>query len=436
MRLAAKHSLKIFAVIMLLTGLHAHAQQQQRTSGKKFVFTTKSNEAREAAAQAVKLIESFQTPQNVLPLAQKAVAADPNFAFAHYLVASSMPPPQPGASPQAANTPKAHMDKALELSKGASDGERRYLEAVALVRAQKPAEALPLLKQLASDYPDERMVRMMLGQVLFNRGEIEEARANFERAVALDNSTPRAYNLLGNYHLLRGDYARARDMYRQSLKRTLKGTAPFGPNFGLTYTHVYEGNIPEALKVLTGFQELYTRTGGAAEFPAVFIWNAIARLHLENGQPAEAIKFYERGYQTVPGSKLPAEEKLIWLGRLHHGRGRALSKLGKHEEAWKEAEQIKKMIEENPERGKQFMTSYHYIAGYLRLEGGDYAKALEHLKQADQTDLFHKLLLARAYDRSGDAANAQKIYREIVESKQNNLERALAVPEAKKKLKG
>ncbi|HEX8087568.1 MAG TPA: tetratricopeptide repeat protein, partial [Blastocatellia bacterium] len=78
----------------------------------------------------------------------------------------------------------------------------------------------------------------------------------------------------------------------------------------------------------------------------------------------------------------------------------------------------------------------HYIAGYLRLEGGDHAKALEHLKQADQTDLFHRLLLARAYDRSGDAANAQKIYREIVESRQNNLERALAVPEAKKKLKG
>jgi tetratricopeptide (TPR) repeat protein len=82
------------------------------------------------------------------------------------------------------------------------------------------------------------------------------------------------------------------------------------------------------------------------------------------------------------------------------------------------------------------MPSFHYIAGYLKLEGGDYAKAIEHLKQADLTDPFHKLLLARAYDRAGDAANAQKLYREIVESKQVNLERALAVPEAQKKLKG
>jgi tetratricopeptide (TPR) repeat protein len=426
-------SLKIFAAVLLLAGLPAYAQQ---SGSKKFVFTTKSKEAREAAVQAVKMIESFQPAPAILPLAQKAAAADPDFAFAHYLVATFTQPPQPGTTPQAGNTSQAHMDKALELSKRASDGERRYLEAIALVRAQKPAEALPLLKQLAQDYPEERMVRMMLGQVLFNRGELGEARTNFERAVALDNSTPRVYNLLGNYHLLHGDYAKAREMYQHALKRTVKGTAPFGPNFGLAYTYVYEANIPEALNVLTRFQDQYSQTSGAAEFPPVFIWNAIARLHLENGQPAEAIKFYERGYQTVPGSKLPAQEKMIWQGRLHHGRGRALAKLGKHEEAWKEAELIKKMIDENPERGKQFMPSYHYIAGYLKLEGGDHAKAVEHLKQADQTDLFHKLLLARAYERSGDTANAQKLYREIVESKQNNLERALAVPEAKKKLKG
>ncbi|HYO99064.1 MAG TPA: tetratricopeptide repeat protein [Pyrinomonadaceae bacterium] len=435
MRPASMRHRKIFAlIILLLVGLPSYAQP---AASKKFVFTTKSKEAIKAVEQAVKMIESFQPAPEILPLAQKAVAADPDFAFAHYLVATFTPPPPPGTTPpQPANTPKAHMDKALELSKRASDGERRYLEAVALVRAQKPAEALPLLKQLVHDYPEERMVRMMLGQVLFNRGELDEARTNFERALALDNTTPRVHNLLGNYHLLQGHYAKAREMYQHALKRTLKGTAPFGPNFGLAYTYVYEGNIPEALKILTRFQDQYAQTSGAAEFPPVFIWNAIARLHLENGQPAEAIKFYERGYQTVPGSKLPAEEKMIWQGRLHHGRGRALAKLGKHEEAWKEAQLIKKMIDENPERGKQFMPSYHYIAGYLKLEGGDHATALEHLKQADQSDLFHKLLLARAYDRSGDTANAQKLYREIVESKQNSLERALSVPEAKKKLKG
>jgi tetratricopeptide (TPR) repeat protein len=427
MRLSlSARSLTVLASILLLTALHAYAQ----TGGKKFVFTTKSKEAREAAEEIIRQIESFQTSPATLQLAQKAAAADPEFAFAHYLVSTFTPPPQAGGNP------KEHMDKALELAKKASDGERRYIEAVALVRAQKTADAAPLLKQLSVDYPAERMVRMMLGQALLNLGQVEEARASFEKAVEIDGSTPRAYNFLGNYHLLKGDYAKAREMYQQARRRTARGTAPFGPNYGLAYTYVYEGNIPEALKVLTQFQDEYLKTSGAAEFPPVFIWNSIARLQLENGQPEEAIKSYERGYQTVPGSRLPDEEKMIWLGRLHHGRGRALSKLGKHEEAWKEAELIKKMIDEGGERGKQFMPAYHYIAGYLRLEGGDHAKAIEHLKQADQNDLFHKLLLARAYERAGDAANAQKLYKEIVDSRQINLERALAVPEARKKIKG
>ena len=44
-------------------------------------------------------------------------------------------------------------------------------------------------------------------------------------------------------------------------------------------------------------------------------------------------------------------------------------------------------------------------------------------------------MLARAYEKSGDKANAQKLYVEITEFNQLTLERALSYPEAKKKLK-
>jgi tetratricopeptide (TPR) repeat protein len=420
--------LAVFAALLLLTAPPALAQG----GGKKFVLTTRSREAREAAEQAVQMIENFRGGPEALALARKAVAADPEFAFGQYLVATFSPPPQ-GQPPQP-GAPNPLMERALELAKKASDGERRYIEAVALVRAGKAAEALPVLRRLAVDYPGERMVRMMLGQALLNQNP-EEARAHLEAALKIDGRSPRVYNFLGNYHLLKGDYAKAREMYRAALARKAKDTAPFGPGYGLAYTYVYEGNIPAALKTLRQFQDEYLRTPGAAEFPPVFIWNSIARLQLENGQPEEALKSYERGYQTVPPSKLPEEEKMVWLGRLHHGRGRALAKMGRHEEAWKEAEAVRKMIDENGERGRRFMPAYHYIAGYLKLEAGDYAGAIEHLKQSDLSDVFHKLLLARAYEKAGDAANSQKLYREVVDYRVINLERALAVPEARRKLK-
>ena len=71
----------------------------------------------------------------------------------------------------------------------------------------------------------------------------------------------------------------------------------------------------------------------------------------------------------------------------------------------------------------------------MKLEAAEYAEAIDHLKKCDLTDPFHKLLLARAYEKSGDQANAQKLYREITEFNQLTIERAIAYPEAKKKLK-
>ena len=92
------------------------------------------------------------------------------------------------------------------------------------------------------------------------------------------------------------------------------------------------------------------------------------------------------------------------------------------------------MIDEGGEPAQQYLPAYHYLIGYLKLESGEWDAAVEHLKKADMTDPFQKLLLARAYDRKGSKADAQKAYKEVVASNTNGLERALSYPEAKKKL--
>jgi hypothetical protein len=57
------------------------------------------------------------------------------------------------------------------------------------------------------------------------------------------------------------------------------------------------------------------------------------------------------------------------------------------------------------------------------------------MKQTDLTDPFHMLILARAYEKLGDDENAQKCYKAIVDSTAMSIERALAYPEARRKLK-
>ncbi|MEK6406637.1 MAG: tetratricopeptide repeat protein [Acidobacteriota bacterium] len=424
---ASNYSRGIFAVL-ILTMLAASNSLASRVSegNKRIEFTTSSREAKDYVTQIVNRIETFQFGPDVNTLAKKSVEADPKFAFGYYLLATTSATP---------DEVKQNSEKAVELAKNASDGERRYIEAVLLTRAQKLSEALTIFLDLAKQYPDERMVQMLLGQVYTNLGRLDEAKAAFEQARQIDGSTPRVYTFLGNIELLKGNSAKAREMFNASLAKQVKGSAPFGPNYGLAYAHIYQGDIKSAVKTLEGYVADYQASTQQQNFPAVFIWNSIARLHLEFGKAEDAIKAYAKGYDTIPGSTIDETQKKIWLGRLHHGKARALAKMGKREEAWKEAELIKKMIEDGGKEGEQFWPSYHYLAGYLKLEAGDYAKAVEELKQTDLTDPFHKLLLARAYEKTGDAAHAQKLYKEITEYNQLTLERALAYPDAKKKLK-
>ncbi len=392
---------------------------------KTITFTTKSEEAAREAREAVRRIETFQQAPQIQEAAKKAIAADPDFAWGHYLLAAATFPP-----PQA----KPEHDKALELAAKASPAEQKYLAAMKLNREQKGKEALEAFKQLRVEYPDERLVHMMIGQLSLNQGLYEDAQKAFEKAIALDGSTPRAYAFIGNAYMLQGDYAKARAQYDAALAKRAPGTAPGGVFYPRSLSYLYEGNVDQALAGLKGFLAEYKQNKLDANFPEVFIWNSIARINLENGRLDEAMKAYEQGFKSVPGSTLEENEKTVWLGRLHHGTGRTLARMGKHAEAWKECETLKKMIDDGGEEGKQYVPAYHYMAGYLKLEAGDAPAALEHLKQANLDDPFHKLLLARAYEKTGDKAGAKKAYEEIVAFKVNNLERALAYPEAKKKL--
>lgn len=400
------------------------AEQKKAPAPRKIELTTRSADAKAQALEAIRRIESFQGGPKALEAAQRAVAADPDFAFGHYLVAVNTPPPGN----------KEIFDKAAALAARASEGERRYMEAHALSRARKGAEALAAFEKLAADYPGDRMVQMMIGQVATNEGALDKARGAFEKALALDGSTPRVHALLANVLSLQDDYAGAREHFKHALEREAEGTAPGAIHVGLALTYVYEGKVDEALSTLRGFLELYRKTGGQPGLPEVFIWNAMGRINLENGRLEDALAAYEKGVESVPGSSASERDKKLWTGRLHHGRGRTLARMGRHEEAWKEVETLKKMIDEAGEDGKEFLPAYHYMAGYVKLESGDAAAAVEHLKQADQTDPFHLLLLARAYEKAGDKENARKTYAAVVAVKQQGLDRALAYPEARKKL--
>ena len=417
-----KRALAPFAMALVLA-----AGVSAGESTGRFEWSTKSAAAKKLLLELQGRIESFQFGPDTVPLAQKLVAADPAWCMGEYYLSAVMPPPEN----------QAHLDKAVDLSKKGTEGERRFIAAMVIARANQGADfakAIPDLEKIAADFPKERLARVLLGQIYQGNNQPEKAHTVFEEAEAIGPSSLRVRAFLANDDLLKGDYEKARATFLAVGKGLAKGAAPFPVRYGLAFAYLYEGQVDPALDALQTYLGEYKDSGAVQGFPEVFIWNSIARINLENGRLDEAMKAYEKGYESVPGSSIPDDQKQVWLGRLHHGRCRTLARMGKHEEAWAEAQKIKKMIDDGGEPAKQYIPAWHYLAGYLRLETGDYRTAVEELKQADPQNPFHNLLLARAYEKVGDKENARKTYQAVVDSQQNGLERALAYPEAKRKL--
>jgi tetratricopeptide (TPR) repeat protein len=446
------HQLLAMAVVLLVGSASLLAGE------KKLPLTSSSEKAIKHYWQARKALEETNF-QAIAGHVQSALKADPNFAFALMLQSARQ------QNPQALETLK----KALELAQ--TDGEKRYIEATLTYRNGDIPGAIEQLESLLEDFPGDRGTWMFVAQLQQAVNRLDDAEKSFKTAMKLDGSTFRVYQLLsqvytqnnktgkareilkkaqkidgteqqvltslGTLELLDENYGAARKYYKKAADMVDRDASPFLPFFGQAWTYVYEGKPDAALEIVDEYMARYNRNGAAQGFPPVWIWNHKGRINMEFGNVEEAIRCYETGCKSVnpaPEAAVDSVNKIVWLGRCQYGKARGLARMGKHEEAWAIVNKFKKMIDENPEQGNQYLQAHHYMAGYLYNESGEYAKAIEHLKQATPTDPFHTLLLARAYEKSGDLENAKAAYEKVTQMRVNNIERALSYPEAKKKL--
>jgi len=426
----------------------------------KLKISTSSPEAQKLYYQARMELEK-ENAQAIPELARRALKVDPDFAMGLMLLSVL------------ANGATADSLLGVAIEKGkknATAAEVSYIEAVRLQRKQDMAGATKILDQLISEFPKDRDTMIYAAQLHQALKNYDKAEEYLKKGIELDGSTPRGYRLLagvyqaagkpdkvskilqtgiknagestglyqasGTAALLQENYEEARNYYKKAIKMIDRDATPFVPFFGYAWTHMYEGNPDDALKIIDKFLARYNRNGAAQGFPPVWIWNQIGRIHLENGRLEEAMIAYKTGYKSVPPSQISDARKKVWEQRSNHGQARTLAKMGKHEDAMKIVNKMEKLLnsEATEQQRAQFEPAFHYLAGYVMLEANKLEAAIEHLRKTSEQNAFHLLLLARAYEKSGDTKNALAKYKAITKMNRNNVERALSYPEAKKKV--
>ena len=167
--------------------------------------TSSSPRALQAWLEGERLLRRGNYDEEVVSAFQRAVAADPQFALAHYRLGLVAYQVEPGLSEDA-------LQRALRYSDRLSPAERSLVEAQLAVLRGRFREAERLLLGGTRRSPDDAQSWMQLGELYFHQNPLrarspQEAVSAFEHVVTLDPLHVEAVSHLADLAQMRGERA-------------------------------------------------------------------------------------------------------------------------------------------------------------------------------------------------------------------------------------
>jgi tetratricopeptide (TPR) repeat protein len=169
------------------------------------------------------------------------------------------------------------------------------------------AVSLATTSQLLSNQ-EKSTVQVNLGRVYRDLGELELARQSFRRAVVLDPSSATAHNNLGDVSYRLGDCDTAQYELAQAVSLDPNSLSA-ASNLGIVLFEC--GDVQASLPRL----EQAVQMDGAVFLPPLFTY--LARAYLETGQVDEAIRRAQHGALL---SEPPSADAYYWLGQAYQRR--------------------------------------------------------------------------------------------------------------------
>lgn len=270
------------------------------------------------------------------------------------------------------------------------------------------------------------------GQELNSAGKQDEALALYRQALQLSPNLYEAHLASGIALDLKGEYQEARQHLNRAIELAPTETKTQALRV-MAMSYAFEGNAAEAGKYE---QQVFDARLAKQDFPgAAEIANELARIELESGDFDNAFKWYKTGYETaLRKPDMNDAEKNLWAFRWEHAQAQIAARRGQAGEAQKHVAAAKAALDKanNPDQAAFFP----YLTGYVAFYAGDYKTAIADLQKANQRDPFILSLLAQAYEKSGDQAQAMEYCRKVLTSNAHTPTNAFARPLAKKKLAG
>lgn len=171
--------------------------------------------ARQAAAPPV-----APAPPDPAPTVEPPVPSVPPVAPVEVAdVAPVEPAPEePTISPEELAAAKARAEEEAAAARKLEKLRADHESAVRMVEKQQYAQGIALLEKVTEEAPTSTAARIDLGMAYERSGDLEQAEANFTKALEMNPHHPAAHNELGMVQRRKGEFAKARASYEAALK--------------------------------------------------------------------------------------------------------------------------------------------------------------------------------------------------------------------------
>ncbi len=244
---------------------------------------------------------------------------------------------------------------------------------------------------------------------------------------------------------LAGRTAEARRLIQATIDSVADPAAKAAARRTMAISYAFDGDCASALRYEQQAID-YWKTREQAEPQNAFyqegeLADEGARVCIDAGDLAAAEKWYRTGYEL--GNREPAPRThpaSLWDFRLAHALGRIAARRGNRAEAEKQVAAARRALDADSAMARQQERFFPYLVGYVALYTGDLPRARTELERAvalpgNERDPFLRALLAQAYEKLGDRARADALYREAYElATAHNPPSAYVRPLARRKL--
>jgi tetratricopeptide (TPR) repeat protein len=324
-------------------------------------------------------------------------------------------------------------DNALEYIKRCVEADTTFAYAVnyegyILFRKGKTEESEALYKKSIQMDAGISTFYNNYGQLLRSKGAFNEAIEMHKKAIEIEPAYM-SYLYLGHCYVANGQYAAARENYTKAFEVSVNPDQKSFCLSSVAYTHLYEGNLPDALTAFDKQIDFDRQVGkmgnaiiNATEYKAFccLVYNDLKKAEEFNNEAKGMISKLDLT-ETVRNSFM--KDTLFWDAYLNLFNGKTA-------EAQKCLDQyIKSLSDQEKKDSDNDLIVLQGMIGYYQ---HNYKEAILNLDKSEgQLGMYYDGL---AYEKMKNVDKAKEVLSKIVENHLTSIEIALTKPLAKRKL--